>query len=59
MELIPRYSTRINKQQSEYSTITGKRITTKLWIEKLLELGDEEIEKQRSLLHTGMMLVKK
>lgn len=58
MEILPRHERLIKKQMASYNSITQNKITMRLWIEKLLDLGDTELEKQRHLLHTGLMVKK-
>ncbi len=59
MELLPRHERQIKEQMRAYKDIHEKNLTTRQWIETLLSLGDAEIERQRHLLHSGILVEKK
>jgi len=59
MELLPRHERQLKEQIRAYNRIHGCRFSRKQWLDVLLDLGQDEIDKLQRHLATGLIKEKK
>lgn len=56
MELLPRHERQIKEQLREYNKICNTKLTSRQWLVKIIELGQEKVDDANRQLVTGLII---